>query len=92
MDPCYTLSVMFNQWWETVAQLILVRVCLMCLDVQERALDYLYQDLPDMHWYIEPVHDAIASLNVFKRIVEDRNTYLSWVLGVEAKWWNSFSF
>ena len=79
-------SAMFNRWWETVAQLILVRVVLMCPDIQERSLDYLYQDLPDMHWYIEPVHGAFPTLNVFKRSVEDRNAYLSWLLNVDSTW------
>ena len=79
---------MFDQWWNTVAQLILVRIALMCIDIQERSFEYLYHDLPDMHWYIEPLHDVITALNVFKRSVEDHNVYLSWVLNIDSKWWH----
>ena len=81
-------SPMFDNWVKIFCQLILVRVGLMCVDIQLRAYDYLYQDLPDFHWYLEPLHDVIFDLNQFQNTLEDHNTFLSWVLGWGPCWRN----
>ena len=79
---------MFEQWLKIFPQLALVRVALMIIDIQDRAYDYLYQDLPDFHWYLDPLRDVILQLHRFKRTVEDHNTYLSWILGIGPVWWH----
>ena len=79
----YSFSIMFDQWLKIFSQLVLVRIALMICDIQLRSWEYLYMDLPEMHWYLEPLHDSILFLNQFKRQVEDHNTYLSWILGID---------
>ena len=79
---------MFNNWMEIFCQLVLVRVALMIIDIQLRSYEFLYNDLEDMHWYIEPLHEVLTQLYAFQRTVEDHNTYLSYVLGVDANWRN----